>query len=97
MTIQAELRTETLVALGVTVRRYSRSMFGTQVMSIVSARRSETLEEYWWYIEQMRTIPGADGCNPLVVDGGGDPTHEGKEAEEGTKVPVVNTKNDGSS
>ena len=119
MIIRTGVRTETLTALGATVRRYSCSNFSTQDqncgsatyicrrwgkrprrprsprraeqaaaaiaktgVSTVFARRSETLEEYWWYIEQMMTIPGADGCDQLVVDGGGDPIHEGKEAEE---------------
>merc|ERR1739844_529502 len=44
----------------------------------------ETLEEYWWCTEQMMTVPGADGCDQLVDDGG-DATlliHKGKEYEE---------------
>merc|ERR1712072_336718 len=43
-----------------------------------------TLEEYWWCTEQMMTVPGADGCDQLVDDGG-DATllmHKGKEYEE---------------
>merc|ERR1739844_43329 len=43
----------------------------------------ETLEEYWWCTEQMMTVPGADGCDQLVDDGG-DATlliHKGKEYE----------------
>merc|ERR1739844_502025 len=43
----------------------------------------ETLEEYWWCTEQMMTVPGADGCDQLVDDGG-DATlliHKGKEFE----------------
>ena len=82
MTNRTGVRIETLAALGTTVRRYSCSIFSTQGISIVFARRNDTLEEYWWCIEQMMTTPGADGCNQLVVDGGGDPIHEGKEAEE---------------
>merc|ERR1712242_292723 len=42
------------------------------------------LEEYWWCTEQMMTVPGADGCDQLVDDGG-DATlliHKGKEFEE---------------
>merc|ERR1719203_2283803 len=43
----------------------------------------ETLPEYWWCTEQMMTVPGADGCDQLVDDGG-DATllmHKGKEFE----------------
>merc|ERR1712048_1473225 len=42
------------------------------------------LAEYWWCTEQMMTVPGADGCDQLVDDGG-DATlliHKGKEYEE---------------
>merc|ERR1712166_228036 len=44
----------------------------------------ETLPEYWWCTEQMMTVPGADGCD-MLVDDGGDATlliHKGKEFEE---------------
>merc|ERR1712210_363562 len=44
----------------------------------------ETLPEYWWCTEQMMTVPGHDGCDQLVDDGG-DATlliHKGKEFEE---------------
>merc|ERR1711862_1001364 len=44
----------------------------------------ETLQEYWWCTEQMMTVPGKDGCDQLVDDGG-DATmliHKGKEFEE---------------
>merc|ERR1712151_1068153 len=46
--------------------------------------KGETLPEYWWCTEQMMTVPGADGCD-LLVDDGGDATlliHKGKEFEE---------------
>merc|ERR1711897_22919 len=39
---------------------------------------------YWWCTEQMMTVPGEDGCDQLVDDGG-DATlliHKGKEYEE---------------
>merc|ERR1712040_23853 len=48
------------------------------------AWKGETLAEYWWCTEQMMTVPGADGCDQLVDDGG-DATlliHKGKEYEE---------------
>merc|ERR1712194_211085 len=52
--------------------------------STVFAWKGETLPEYWWCTEQMMTVPGADGCD-LLVDDGGDSTlliHKGKEFEE---------------
>merc|ERR1712195_79008 len=52
--------------------------------STVFAWKGETLPEYWWCTEQMMTVPGADGCD-LLVDDGGDATllmHKGKEFEE---------------
>merc|ERR1711937_919450 len=42
-----------------------------------------TLPEYWWCTEQMMTVPGKDGCDQLVDDGG-DATlliHKGLEFE----------------
>merc|ERR1712193_58117 len=50
----------------------------------VFAWKGETLPEYWWCTEQMMTVPGEDGCD-LLVDDGGDATlliHKGKEFEE---------------
>merc|ERR1712211_138817 len=50
----------------------------------VFAWKGETLPEYWWCTEQMMTVPGKDGCD-LLVDDGGDATlliHKGKEFEE---------------
>merc|ERR1711953_1006331 len=50
----------------------------------VFAWKGETLPEYWWCTEQMMTVPGADGCD-LLVDDGGDATlliHKGKEFED---------------
>merc|ERR1712232_1410911 len=52
--------------------------------STVFAWKGETLPEDWWCTEQMMTVPGADGCDQLVDDGG-DATllmHKGKEYEE---------------
>merc|ERR1712066_772767 len=52
--------------------------------SSVFAWKGETLPEYWWCTEQMLTVPGQDGCD-LLVDDGGDATlliHKGKEFEE---------------
>merc|ERR1739836_28514 len=85
---------ETLAALGATVRWCSCNIFSTQDQaaaaiakagtSAVFAWKGETLPEYWWCTEQMMTVPGADGCDQLVDDGG-DATlliHKGKELEE---------------
>jgi len=94
MTIQTGVLIETLHALGAKVRWCSCNIFSTQdhaaagiakaETSAVFAWKGETLEEYWWCTEQMMTVPGADGCDQLVDDGG-DATlliHKGKEYEE---------------
>merc|ERR1711963_650337 len=79
---------------GAKVRWCSCNIFSTQDhaaaaiakagTSTVFAWKGETLPEYWWCTEQMMTVPGADGCDQLVDDGG-DATlliHKGKEYEE---------------
>merc|ERR1712214_219562 len=93
MTIQTGVLIETLAALGAKVRWASCNIFSTQDhaaaaiakagTSTVFAWKGETLAEYWWCTEQMMTVPGADGCDQLVDDGG-DATllmHKGKEFE----------------
>jgi len=93
MTIQTGVLIETLSALGANVRWASCNIFSTQDhaaaaivkagTSSVFAWKGETLPEYWWCTEQMMTVPGADGCDQLVDDGG-DATllvHKGKELE----------------
>jgi adenosylhomocysteinase len=93
MTIQTGVLIETLAELGAKVRWCSCNIFSTQDhaaaaiakagTSTVFAWKGETLEEYWWCTEQMMTVPGADGCD-LLVDDGGDATlliHKGKELE----------------
>merc|ERR1719183_1393197 len=93
MTIQTAVLIETLSALGAKVRWASCNIFSTQDhaaaaiakagTSAVFAWKGETLAEYWWCTEQMLTVPGADGCDQLVDDGG-DATlliHKGKEVE----------------
>merc|ERR1712230_307413 len=85
---------ETLAALGAKVRWCSCNIFSTQDhaaaaiakagTSTVFAWKGETLPEYWWCTEQMMTVPGEDGCD-LLVDDGGDATlliHKGKEYED---------------
>jgi len=94
MTIQTGVLIETLAALGAKVRWCSCNIFSTQDhaaaaiakagTSTVFAWKGETLPEYWWCTEQMMTVPGADGCD-FLVDDGGDATlliHKGKEFEE---------------
>eukprot|EP00438_Fugacium_kawagutii_P006074 Skav200575 [mRNA] locus=scaffold917:270389:272159:- [translate_table: standard] len=89
MTIQTGVLIETLAALGAKVRWCSCNIFSTQdhaaaAIATVFAWKGETLPEYWWCTEQMMTVPGADGCDQLVDDGG-DATllvHKGKELEE---------------
>jgi len=94
MTIQTGVLIETLAALGAKVRWCSCNIFSTQDhaaaaiakagTSTVFAWKGETLQEYWWCTEQMMTVPGKDGCDQLVDDGG-DATlliHKGKEYEE---------------
>jgi len=94
MTIQTGVLIETLQVLGATVRWASCNIFSTQDhaaaaiakagTATVFAWKGETLQEYWWCTEQMMTVPGKDGCDQLVDDGG-DATlliHKGKELEE---------------
>merc|ERR1711933_442278 len=94
MTIQTGVLIETLAALGAKVRWCSCNIFSTQDhaaagiakagTATVFAWKGETLPEYWWCTEQMMTVPGADGCD-LLVDDGGDATlliQKGKEFEE---------------
>merc|ERR1711957_159679 len=93
MTIQTGVLIETLAAMGAKVRWCSCNIFSTQDhaaaaiakagTSTVFAWKGETLSEYWWCTEQMMTVPGADGCD-LLVDDGGDATllmHKGTELE----------------
>merc|ERR1711965_1234074 len=93
MTIQTGVLIETLAAMGAKVRWCSCNIFSTQDNAAaaiakagtasVYAWKGETLPEYWWCTEQMMTVPGADGCD-LLVDDGGDATlliHKGKELE----------------
>eukprot|EP00438_Fugacium_kawagutii_P026113 Skav224741 [mRNA] locus=scaffold3343:99274:101354:- [translate_table: standard] len=80
MTIQTGVLIETLAALGAKVRWCSCNIFSTQDhaaaaiakagTATVFAWKGETLPEYWWCTEQMMTVPGADGCDQLVDDGG---------------------------
>jgi len=62
----------------------------------VFAWKGETLEEYWWCVDQSLTWPDGSGPN-MILDDGGDATllvHKGAEYEKAGKVPSWNAKND---
>jgi adenosylhomocysteinase len=93
MTIQTAMLIETLVELGADVRWSSCNIFSTQDhaaaaivkkdIASIFAWKGESLEEYWWCLEQAMTWP--DGSGPdLIVDDGGDATlfvHQAVKAE----------------
>jgi adenosylhomocysteinase len=98
MTIQTAVLIETLTALGAEVRWASCNIFSTQdhaaaaiaVTGVpVYAWKGETLEEYWWCLEQ--TVDFGDGQGPnMILDDGGDVTllvHKGAEFEKAGAVP----------
>ena len=93
MTIQTAVLIETLAELGANLRWASCNIFSTQDHAAAAIAKSgipvfawkgETLEEYWWCMEQAMVFP--DGSGPdLIVDDGGDATmlvHKGKECEQ---------------
>merc|ERR1711953_983839 len=111
MGIQTGVLIETLAALGATVRWASCNIFSTQDhaaaaiakagTATVFAWKGETLPEYWWCTEQMMMVPGHDGCDQLVDDGGdatllvhGGKEFEGKFAADGT-LPDPNSTDHG--
>lgn len=93
MTIQTAMLIDTLAILGADVRWSSCNIFSTQDhaaaaiakkgTAAVFAWKGETLEEYWWCLEQALLWP--DGSGPdLIVDDGGDATlfvHQGVNVE----------------
>jgi adenosylhomocysteinase len=98
MTVQTAVLIETLTALGADVRWASCNIFSTQDHAAaaiaatgvpVYAWKGETLEEYWWCLEQ--TLLFADGQGPnMILDDGGDVTllvHKGAEFENAGAVP----------
>jgi adenosylhomocysteinase len=102
MTIQTAVLIETLTALGAEVRWASCNIFSTQDHAAaaiaasgvpVFAWKGETLEEYWWCLEQ--TLLFGDGQGPnMILDDGGDVTllvHKGVEYEKAGAVPDVST------
>ena len=97
MTIQTAVLIETLVALGAEVRWSSCNIFSTQDHAAaaiaaagipVFAWKGETLEEYWWCVEQTFAWPDGEGPN-MILDDGGDATmlvHLGTEFEKAGSV-----------
>ena len=106
MTVQTAVLMETLVALGAQVRWASCNIFSTQDHAAAAmaeagiptfAWKGETLEEFWWAIDQTLRWPddgsGATGPN-MLLDDGGDPTlliHKGVEYEKAGAVPDPST------
>jgi adenosylhomocysteinase len=98
MTIQTAVLIETLTALGAEVRWASCNIFSTQDHAAaaiaetgvpVFAWKGETLEEYWWCLEQTVRWPDGKGPN-MILDDGGDVTllvHKGVEFEKAGAVP----------
>ena len=98
MTVQTAVLIETLIALGAEVRWASCNIFSTQDHAAaaiaaagipVFAWKGETLEEYWWCIEQTFDWPDGEGPN-MILDDGGDATllvHKGAEYERAGAVP----------
>ncbi len=92
MTIQTAVLIETLKELGADVRWSSCNIFSTQDHAAaaiakagipVFAWKGESLEEYWWCLEQSINFGNGEGPD-LIVDDGGDATlivHLGAEME----------------
>jgi adenosylhomocysteinase len=108
MTIQTAVLIETLTALGAEVRWSSCNIYSTQDHAAaaiaktgvpVFAWKGETLEEYWWCLNQSLLFP--EGGPTLIVDDGGDATlfiHRGyfleEEFNKSGKLPAVSTDNE---
>ncbi len=82
MTIQTAVLIETLVALGAEVRWASCNIFSTQDHAAaaiaargipVFAKKGETLEEYWDYVDRIFDWGGGETAN-MILDDGGDAT-----------------------
>ena len=82
MTVQTAVLIETLTALGADVRWSSCNIFSTQdhaaaaiaKMGVpVFAKKGETLEEYWSYVDKIFDWPGNKVAN-MILDDGGDAT-----------------------
>ncbi len=98
MTVQTAVLIETLVELGAEVRWASCNIFSTQDHAAaaiaaagipVFAWKGETLDEYWWCIDQTFRWPNGELPN-MILDDGGDATlylHKGAEFERAGAVP----------
>ncbi len=82
MTVQTAVLIETLTALGADVRWSSCNIFSTQDHAAaaiaktgvpVFAKKGETLEEYWAYVDKIFDWPG-NGVANMILDDGGDAT-----------------------
>ena len=82
MTVQTAVLIETLTALGADVRWSSCNIFSTQDQAAaaiaktgvpVFAKKGETLEEYWAYVDKIFDWPGNKVAN-MILDDGGDAT-----------------------
>jgi adenosylhomocysteinase len=105
MTVQTAVLIETLVALGAEVRWASCNIFSTQDHAAaaiaaagvpVYAWKGESLEEYWWCLEQTLRWEGGQGLQGpnMILDDGGDATllvHKGTEFEKAGAVPDPST------
>jgi adenosylhomocysteinase len=97
MTVQTAVLIETLAALGAQVRWSSCNIFSTQDHAAaavaaaghpVFAWKGESLEEYWWCLEQVMKWPDGEPPN-MILDDGGDATelvHMGAEFEKAGAV-----------
>jgi adenosylhomocysteinase len=97
MTIQTAVLIETLTALGASVRWSSCNIFSTQDHAAaaiaaagipVFAWKGESLDEYWWCLEQTFRWPDG-GTTNMILDDGGDATmlvHLGTEFEKAGSV-----------
>ena len=82
MTVQTAVLIETLTALGADVRWSSCNIFSTQDHAAaaiaktgvpVFAKKGETLEEYWAYVDKIFDWPSNKVAN-MILDDGGDAT-----------------------
>ena len=82
MTVQTAILIETLTTLGADVRWSSCNIFSTQDHAAaaiaktgvpVFAKKGETLEEYWAYVDKIFDWPGNKVAN-MILDDGGDAT-----------------------
>ena len=104
MTIQTAVLIETLIDLGATVRWASCNIFSTQDHAAaamaaknipVFAKKSETLKEYWEYVDKIFTWSDGTVAN-MILDDGGDATSYiimGAKAENGEPI-LVSPKNE---